>query len=234
MDSKVSPLEIIGNRLPVPDSILGHPNYVEISAISTVVFNGEKSQPRHVIGTANAWKPELYGWRNPVSEHIDAKPESGESYVYFVILSGEVSAIGCRLRDDSEIVIHPKIGDVIRLDESCYHWTEGSGDCIAIFMGCYGLPEDEKVIKAFQRGVGKLSFPTTYSAPRAHPKLQIKRDGEVYAHAEFGDYHYRLMTQKSVDRFHLCTMVCSQCERPAIVVDKHWPYNKQHRCEIHL
>lgn len=232
MKSSILPIEILSEKVCVDPNTINHPNYKEVKVVGNVVFDKKGVSNMGVIGTSDTGKPELYGWRNPVEPHKDAYDDAPDSYVYLSIISGSVDAICCI--DNCGVVqkVFPKAGDIIRLNETNTHWTEGEGDCIAIFVGKFSAPYDDDAILKLQRGIRKLSFEHVYYAPRISRGFRVHRVGESYAFGH-SDVDYRLMSEKSIARFSLNVMVCATCGEPASFIDKQWPYDNNHVCFKH-
>lgn len=222
------PLEVLPFNLTIPPRIFDHPNMVEMAAICRVVLGDDT----YVVGTSNTQRPELYGWQNLVPEHRDNHPECKDSIVYFCLLSGRATV--CSRDDEGNVYrVNPLPGQIVRMIDKYIHWTEGDGECIALFMGVFTHPVDALVERDMARGIARLSNPRVYRAPRAAGEYQTKRIDEVYAAQEFGDRYY-LLRKSAASRAKLVILTCAFCGKPAVEIDKFWPYENQHRCKKHL
>lgn len=220
-------LKIIRQKLTVPPSIYSHPNYLEAQAV-VLALNLEMSNSSKVAGTANTQKLELYGWRNPVQPHIDTFDSS--RFIYFTILDNNDTTIGLNERyAESCTIIKPKIGDIVRMDDSQYHWTDGLGSCVAMFCGTFKRSCDAEVAKHMQFGINRLA--NNMRAPKI-PQHYSKSffNGECLV---AGKYEAELSTFKIAERKQQEIITCKYCKQPAVIIDHLYPYGDEHRCADH-
>lgn len=223
-------LDIIGN-LKVPNSVYRHRHYLEAKALSRVMGRGKNSDHGGVVGTENNSRAELYAWHNPVRTHIDST--ESDCWIYGLILKpGRNLSLGMINPDTGAIHMErPEQGDIYRLNDRYPHWTEGTGGSVAIFVGCYPAPNDEKAVQLLERGLNRLAN-GVYQAPRASLGYRIMLDDECLATNDFSNAH--MVRRELAEKRGWLIQECGLCDKPASKLDNHWPYHQEmNRCLDH-
>lgn len=227
------PLEFTGTTIPVPAKIRRHPAVKEAQAVLKVLEPGKDIENGGVIGTANTGRAELYGWSNPVSPHMDSI--KGE-WLYAVIICParfyKLWAIDPETA--KRYSMRPSPGDVFRLNDRYPHWTEGWGNTVALFVGTYTDPDDEKAIKILERGIRRLALGSALP-PRVPDTFRVPRTGECLAGPGLFHTPPKLMPQNLMKRLGWEPEICGKCDNHAVRLDDQWPYDTEmNRCIEHL
>lgn len=218
-----APLCAVG-RIDVPASVLAHRFYAEAKA--NALLRDREGVDERVIGTKNLQQVELYGWGSNVGRHVDKT-----GYVYLLPLTASpTSKVHCA----GQHWLRVEPGRVIRLWDHAVHWTTDSGPCVCAFVGAYQEPDDEAALALLRSGVDALARGDYYGAPRVRGGFRVMMDDEcLVATDDMSDAQTALHADALAQgRF---VIPCSRCERPAIRLDRHWPYHwESNRCRHHL
>jgi len=226
LESRImKPLEALPTRLSIPPRALRHRFVTEAKIVAKVLQTSKDSTSMGVIGTGNTYRAELYGWSNPVSTHVDS---ATDGWIYGCILkcapSEKIFAIcpksGVRLSFDSAP------GRVFRLNEHFPHWTEGRGITLCLFVGVYGIPQDDLAIKVLSRGIARLAA-GVQTAPRVSRGFRVLLDGECWATKDSENAH--IIPKRYLDRGWI-RLECCECGGDAVKIDHHFPYSAVHYC----
>lgn len=228
MKRKQPPLVILRHKLNVPDTIYKNLNYVEAKCV-VAGYNADKSIYDHrVVGTANTKQLELYGWKNPIGMHVDSHSVESSSFCYFSILDNDDTEIVVKLSDYSYIIVCPKRGDIVRLDDSFEHGTTGLGNCVALFCGTFKRSCDAVVAKRMQLGINRLA--QNIRSPKIALPLAVGfYHNECYV---AGQYKPELSTLNIAEKRSQEILYC-HCGEVACVPDKMYPYGHNHVCGNH-
>lgn len=86
----------------------------------------------NLVSTSSERVVQLYGWRSPISEHVD-----NTGYVFFCpILINGVDAVYC-----NGTKARLEVGQIYLLDDRQAHSTVGEGDVVALFLGSFQANE---------------------------------------------------------------------------------------------
>lgn len=222
------PLIILNQKLVVPESIYLNTNYIEAAAVVEGYNNDKGIYDHRVVGTANTRKLELYGWKNPIGMHVDSHTVESPSFCYFAILDNNDTEIVVKYKDGSYNIVCPRIGDIVRLNDSFEHGTTGLGRCVALFCGTFTRSCDAKVAAQMQIGINRLA------ANIRSPKVPLPLATGFY-HNEClvaGKYIPELSTLRIADKKSQEILYC-HCGEVACVPDKMYPYGHDHVCGRH-
>lgn len=103
-----------------------------VGTILSLLDKPLKSGVNNLVGTGPGRQVQVYGWRSPISEHVDST-----GYVFFCpILINGVDAVYC-----NGTKVQLEVGQVYLLDDSQPHSTVGEGDVVALFVGSFQSSE---------------------------------------------------------------------------------------------
>ncbi|MGE4243660.1 hypothetical protein [Ramlibacter sp.] len=210
-----APMLVPVGRIEVPPTVVAHRFHREALANAMLAATREEESDR-VVGTENTKRPELYGWGQNVGRHVD-----NTGFMYLVPLSLEHSVLYALHKGDfAEQML--RVGEVVRLWDFAPHWTEDRAPVVSAFVGSFDEPCDEHALQLLAGAVAALARGDYFGAPRVASGMQILLDDECFATADFESAAVTLIADaKRQRRF---VIPCAQCNRPAHVLDHHWPY----------
>lgn len=212
------PAAVAIDHIDIPAAALSHRFMREAMACATIVAGQDVE---NVIGTANTGHCELYGWGADVCKHVDRT-----GFVYLCVLDGDGGTL--HTQDGSCVRLLP--GTVIRLDDRVVHWTEGGGVTVAAFVGSFPSPCDVPAISVLREGVRALERGKYQGAPRVRHGFRYLLDDECYT----GNESPQAMLIDEAVAAGALIIPCALCERPAVEIDKYWPYHgERNRCRAH-
>lgn len=220
------PVEIIG-RLEIHPAVLEHRFVLEAMAATKVMAESDDGDNR-VIGTNNTGSCELYGWNPNVPEHADRT-----GWVYLVPATG--SGLIVANQNGQEFCVLAEPGDVVRLNDFQDHFTHDDGPRLALFVGAFCEPDDERAKAILAHGLAALAEGLYYGAPRVRGGFQALLEDECLActDAEY-DTVEPMLTADARAQGRLI-LQCGQCDALAVQSDPHFPYHQdRNRCRQHL
>lgn len=210
-------LQRVGS-IPIPAAALNHLHTLEARAAVHVLGKSD-DRDAGVVGTQNIRRAELYGWANPVRPHVDGT--GAPQWMYGALLIGQ-----CQITTGVHTVC-AEPGVVFRLNDRQLHWTQGAGDSVSVFVGCWDTPEDQKALQILERGVRRLASHVR-TAPRVREGFRVRRKGEVYATCDFETYS--IMASEVAKRCDAFVLTCCECDEPADRIDNQFPWSQEHYC----
>lgn len=220
-------LEVVGH-LHVPPSVLHHRFYLEALANAQLAAQRDEDESR-VVGTANTRAAELYGWGENVLRHID-----NTGFVYLTPLAVDSSFLYASHQGELiEQRLRP--GEVVRLWDWAAHWTEDRGPVVAAFVGAFPAPCDGVAMQLLDAAIGNLAVGGYYSAPRVAGGYRVLLPDECWATRDFAGADPQIIRRADARGLRMHVIPCSQCNGPAVSVDKLFPYHWEHNlCREHL
>lgn len=222
------PLEVVGH-IDVPAGVMQHRFVIEALACMRVLGERreEDSKPgAEVVGTANTGEVELYGWLTNVPDHVDKT-----GFIYFVALNDGKSMVEC-IQGDQAYSVALQRGDVVRLNDHWQHWTIDTEERVCAFIGSYDEPCDEWAINRLTAGIEALDDGAYYGAPRVQHGFRVYGPDECLVPSG-PDMQVQPMLLADAIAQKLDYVTCSECDKPAAVMDHHWPYHTDCRCYAH-
>jgi hypothetical protein len=123
-------------------------------------------------------------------------------------------------------------GAVLRLNDYWEHWTIDTESRVCAFIGSFDEPCDEWAINRLTAAIEALDNGDYYGAPRVGQGFRVYGDDECLVPSG-PDMAVRPMLLADAKAQGLDYVMCSQCDKPAAIMDHHWPYDMDCRCYGH-